>query len=58
MKTYNVVIHFAGAINIEVDAASEEKAKELAELVFDEISDADLIANIAEVDVCDCIEIK
>ena len=58
MKKYNVVIHYAGAVNIEIDAANEEKAKELAELAFDDISDADLIADIAEIDICDCYEIE
>lgn len=58
MKKYNVVIHYAGAVNIEIDATNEEKAKELAELAFDDISDADLIADIAEIDICDCYEIE
>ena len=58
MKKYNVVIHYAGAVNIEIDATNEEKAKELAELALDDISDADLIADIAEIDICDCYEIE
>lgn len=58
MKKYNVVIHYAGAVNIEIDATNEEKAKELAELAFDDISDADLIADITEIDICDCYEIE
>ena len=42
-KKYNVIIHYAGAVNIQVEAENEEQAHELAEEVFDGISDADLI---------------
>lgn len=58
MKKYNVVIHYAGAVNIEIDAANEDEARKSAQQAFDEISDADLIAELAEIDVCDCWEIN
>lgn len=58
MKKYNVIVHYEGAIGIEVDAENEEKAEELAKRAFDEISDAELIANLADIDICDCFEIE
>ena len=58
MKKYNVVIHYAGAVNIEIDAENEDEARESAQRAFDDVSDTDLIADLAEVDVCDCWEIE
>ena len=58
MKKYNVVIHYAGSVNIEIDAANEDEARESAQQAFDEISDANLIADLEEIDVCDCWEIN
>ncbi len=58
MKTYTVIIHYAGAVNVQVEAENEEQAHAKAEQVFDEISDADLIADLADIHICDCWEVE
>lgn len=58
MKTYNVVIHYAGAFDIQVEAENEEQAYQMAEQVFDEIPDQDLIADLADISICDCWEVE
>ena len=58
MKKFNVVIHYEGGWSFEIDADNEETAKEIAEEMFDDISDRDLIANLADVFIDDCWEIK
>ncbi len=57
MKTYEVIIHYAGAVNVQVEAENEEQAREMAEQSFDEMSDADLIADLADIHICDCWEV-
>lgn len=57
MKRYNVVIHYAGAVTAEVEAENEDQAYEMAEQAFDEVSDADLIASIGDIHICDCWEV-
>lgn len=56
MKKYNVVIHYAGAFNVQVEAESKDQAEMMAEYLFNEAPDADLIAGLAEMDICDCWE--
>ena len=56
MKNYTVIIHYAGAVNIQVEAENEEQAHKKAEQVFDEISDADLISGLGDIHICDCWE--
>ena len=58
MKKYNVVIHYAGAFDIQVEAENEEQARQMAEQAFDEVSDADLIAGLADIGICDCWEVE
>lgn len=56
MKKFNVVIHYEGGWSFEIEANDEEVAKEIAEEMFDDISDRDLIANLADVFIDDCWE--
>ena len=56
MKKYNVVIHYAGAFTCQVEAENEEQAHEIAYEAFDEVPERDLIADLADVSVCDCWE--
>ena len=58
MKTYNVVIHYAGAFCVQVEAENEEQAHAMAEQAFDQVSDADLVADLADISVCDCWEVE
>lgn len=55
---YNVIIRYAGAIGIEIEADNGEKARQLAEIEFDEIDERELVANLADVEVCDAWEIE
>ena len=58
MKTYEVVIYYAGAVNVQVEAENDEEAYANAEQAFDEMSDADLIANLEDIHICNCWEIE
>ena len=58
MKTYEVIIHYAGAVNVQVEAENEEQAREMAEQSFDKMSDADLISDLADIHICDCWEVE
>lgn len=55
---YNVVVHYAGAWDFEVEADNQEQAEEIALSEFDKISPTELVAQLAECDVCDCWEIN
>lgn len=57
-KRYNVVVHFEGSIEYEVEADNEEKAKEKAEEMFGSESDAVIAAEIADCGICDCWEVE
>ena len=57
-KLYKVVIHYAGAVDFEIEADNEEKAKQLAETYFDDMDDRELVANLGEIGVCDCYEVN
>ena len=55
---YNVVIHYEGGWSFEIEAENEDKAKEIAEMKFAELSAEELIDNLADSFVCDCWEEK
>lgn len=55
---YNVIIHYAGAYDVEVEAENEEQAEIIAYALFDEANEIELIANLADIKVCDIIEIE
>ena len=57
MKKYEVMIHYSGKVMAEVEAENEEQARKMAEQAFDNVSDADLIASIEDIHVCDCWEV-
>ena len=58
MKTYEVVIYYAGAVNVQVEAENDEEAYANAEQAFDEMSDADLIADLEDIHICSCYEVE
>lgn len=58
MKKFNVNVHYEGGWLFEIEAENKEEAREKAEQMFDEISDSELIANLADVFVDDCFETK
>ena len=53
-KTYNIVIHYEGGWEFEIDAENLDEAKKIAEIKFSELSAKELINNLADVYVCDC----
>lgn len=57
MKNFRVIVHYAGACDFEIKANSEEQAEEKAYTLFEETDDRDLVANLDEVNVCDCWEV-
>ena len=56
-KLYKVVIHYEGAIDFEVEAESTSQAEQLAEELFDDMDDRELVANLADIGICDVYEI-
>lgn len=57
MKKYNVVIHYEGAWSFNIEAKDENKAMEIAETKFAELSPKELINNLADSFVDGCWEI-
>ena len=55
---YNVIIHYEGGWNFEIEAENEDEAKQIAENKFAELSPKELVENIADCFVCDCCEAK
>ena len=53
MKKFVVVVHYEGAMNYEVEAETEEEAKEIADQMFNEEDDREISAQIADYDICD-----
>lgn len=56
-KIYKVVVHYEGAITFEIEADNEEKAEQLAEEYFGDMSERELVDNLADIGVCDCYEV-
>lgn len=58
MKEYRVVIHYEGAVAFNIKANNTTKAEQLAEELFDNMSDRELVENLGEIGVCDCYEVN
>lgn len=58
MKKFGVIVYYEGAINYEVEAQTEDEARQIAEKMFGNESDSIIAAEIADCGVCDCWEIK
>ena len=58
MKKFGVIVYYEGAINYEVEAQTEDEARQIAEKMFGDESDSIIAAEIADCGVCDCWEIK
>lgn len=56
MKKFNVNVHYEGGWLFEIEAENKEEARAKAEKMFDDISDSELIANLADVFIDDCWE--
>ena len=55
---YSVVIHYEGSWHFKIEAKNEDEAIEIAESNFADLSAEELIANLADVFVDGCWEIK
>jgi hypothetical protein len=55
---YNVVIHYEGAWNFNIEAEDEDMAREIAEDKFAELSPEELINNLADSFVDGCWEVE
>ena len=47
MKKFAVVVHYEGAMNYEVEAETEEEARDIADQMFNEEDDREISAQIA-----------
>lgn len=56
MKKFNVNIHYEGGWLFEVEAKDKDDAREKAMDMFGDISDRELIENLADAFVDDCWE--
>jgi hypothetical protein len=56
MKKFNVNVHYEGGLRFEIEAENEDEAKAKAEEMFGDISDSELIANLADIFIDDCWE--
>lgn len=56
MKNFKVNVHYEGGWLFEIEAENEDEARKKAEDMFDNISDSELIANLADVFINDCWE--
>ena len=54
---YNVVIHYEGAWNFNIEAKDEDEAREIAETKFAELSAEELVSNLADSFVDGCWEL-
>jgi hypothetical protein len=57
-KMYRVIIHYEGAVYFDVEANNEERARQLAEGLFDDMDDRELVANLADIDIDDVFEVN
>lgn len=57
-KKFKCVVHFDGAFEYEVIAENEDEAMSLAEQRFGEEDEQEIVREIANIDVCDCTEMK
>lgn len=56
MQKFNVNVHYEGGWLFEIEAENKEEARAIAEEMFCDIADSELVANLADVFVDDCWE--
>ena len=57
MKKFVVIIHYEGAMDYEVEAETEEEARDIADQMFSEEDDRKISTSVAYYDICDCWEL-
>ena len=58
MKKLGVIVYYEGAINYEVEAQTEDEARQIAEKMYGDESDAIIAAEISDCVICDCWEME
>ena len=58
MKQYHVNVHYEGGYSFNVEASTEDKAREIAMGMFEELSNDDLCRNLADCFVDDSWEMS
>lgn len=56
MKKFVVIVHYEGAMDYEVEAETEEEARDIADQMFSEEDDRKISTSVAYYDICDCWE--
>ena len=57
MKKFVVIVHYEGAMDYEVEAETEEEARDIADQMFSEEDGRKISASVAYYDICDCWEL-
>lgn len=53
---FHVNIHYEGGWGFDIEAPTEEKAREIAEQKFDNLSAEELVSNLADISIDDCFQ--
>ena len=56
MKQYRVIVHYEGGWRFDIEAENKDEAEDKAMELFGDLDDRELVANIADIAVCDCWE--
>ncbi len=56
MTKFVVIVRYEGLIDYEVEAETEEEARNIADQMFSEEDDRKISASVAYYDICDCWE--
>ena len=57
MTKFVVIIRYEGLIDYEVEAETEEEARDIADKMFSEEDDRKISESVAYYDICDCWEL-
>ena len=58
MTKFVVIVRYEGLIDYEVEAETEEEARNIADQMFSEEDDRKISASVAYYDICDCLELN
>ena len=58
MTKFVVIVRYEGLIDYEVEAKTEEEARNIADQMFSEEDDRKISASVAYYDICDCWELN
>ena len=58
MTKFVVIVRYEGLIDYEVEAETEEEARNISDQMFSEEDDRKISASVAYYDICDCRELN